>query len=91
MTTADLGHGTGEAVCVVRCIEGSARTGEIFHRRTPGNKNLPDILSLTLTAIEWYGKQVDQLDSAHHAKVTLLGSGVETLAVWDFLGSNDTP
>lgn len=37
--------------------------------------------------IEWYGKQVDQLDTMHHAKVTLTGAGADGLAVWDVLDS----
>ncbi|MFF3305655.1 hypothetical protein [Streptomyces sp. NPDC002908] len=40
-----------------------------------------------LTAIEWYGKQVEQLDTVHSGKVTLTGTGAETLAKRDVLNS----
>ncbi|WP_185299468.1 hypothetical protein [Streptomyces finlayi] len=77
------------AVCVVRCIDGTARTGMVFHRVAPGMRTRTDVTPLTLAAIEWYGKQVDQLDTVHSAKVTLAGAGAgaNALAAWDVLAS----
>jgi hypothetical protein len=72
------------AVCVVRCIEGTARLGTELHRLAPWN-GMASLLSLV--AIEWYGRQVDQLDSTHSAKVTFTGSGADGLAVWGVLSS----
>ncbi|MFC9245054.1 hypothetical protein ACFT7S_13760 [Streptomyces sp. NPDC057136] len=75
------------AVCVVRCTEGTARLGMVFHHVAPENQAQAAALSLTLAAIEWYGKQVDQLDTVHSGKVTLAGAGADALAPWDVLDS----
>ncbi|MFE4693052.1 hypothetical protein ACFRH6_23800 [Streptomyces sp. NPDC056749] len=40
-----------------------------------------------LTVIEWYGKQVEQLDTVHSGRVTLTGAGAATLAKRDVLDS----
>ncbi len=74
------------AVCVVRCIEGTARLGMVFHRFGTGDNGV-DVSQLTLTAIEWYGRQVEQLDTVHSGKVTLVGTGADALAKRDVLDS----
>ncbi|WP_406203903.1 MULTISPECIES: hypothetical protein [unclassified Streptomyces] len=71
-------------VCVVRCIEGTAQLGMELHRLAPWKGTASP---LTLVAIEWYGRQVDQLDTMHSAKVTLIGAGADSLAVWGVLDS----
>jgi hypothetical protein len=75
------------AVCVVRCVEGTARLGMVFQH--PGSVVGPGAATpgFLLTAIEWYGKQVEQLDTVHSGKVTLTGAGAETLAKRDVLNS----
>ncbi|MFD9498000.1 hypothetical protein [Streptomyces sp. NPDC060035] len=75
------------AVCVVRCVEGTARLGMVF--RHPGSAASPGTATpeFSLTAIEWYGRQVEQLDTVHSGKVTLTGAGAETLAKRDVLNS----
>ncbi|MFG2756994.1 hypothetical protein [Streptomyces wuyuanensis] len=57
----------GEVICVVRCIEGTATLGMGLANRAPD--------WLTLTRIEWYGREVEQLDTAHQGRVTLTGPG----------------
>ncbi|MEV7001078.1 hypothetical protein AB0N62_25780 [Streptomyces sp. NPDC093982] len=71
-------------VCVVRCIEGTARLGMELHRLAPTHGAAAP---LTVVAIEWYGRQVDQLDTTHSAKVTFTGSGTDAMAVWEVLSS----
>jgi hypothetical protein len=66
-------------VCVVRCIEGTARLGIAPTHGAAA--------PLTVVAIEWYGRQVDQLDTTHSAKVTFTGSGTDAMAVWEVLSS----
>ncbi|MFD6331550.1 hypothetical protein ACFWGI_18500 [Streptomyces niveus] len=73
------------AVCVVRCVEGTARLGMVFqHRGSAVGAATP---RFRLTAIEWYGKQVEQLDTVHSGKVTFKGAGAETLATREVLNS----
>ncbi|MEU8999827.1 hypothetical protein AB0C95_34275 [Streptomyces caniferus] len=81
------GAAEGMAVCVVRCIEGTARLGMTFCHLSPAGGASIAIPQLTLSAIEWYGKQVEQLDTVHAGKVTLSGRGVDTLAKRDVLDS----
>lgn len=75
------------AVCVVRCVEGTARLGMEFQHPGPAVSPGTAAPGFLLTAIEWYGKQVEQLDTVHSGKVTLTGTGVETLAKRDVLNS----
>ncbi|MFI1471775.1 hypothetical protein [Streptomyces wuyuanensis] len=67
----------GEVICVVRCIEGNAALGMGLANRSPG--------WLTLTRIGWYGKEVEQLDTAHHGRVTLAGPGAGVIRPQDTL------
>ncbi|MFF9866437.1 hypothetical protein ACF1G0_13560 [Streptomyces sp. NPDC013953] len=79
-TPGHVGTADDVAVCVVRCIEGTARLGMVFqHPRTTAG--------LRLSSIEWYGRQADQLDTVHSGKVTLTGVGAETLCRRDVLSS----
>ncbi|UZJ29449.1 hypothetical protein [Streptomyces endophytica] len=87
VTPGPPGTAGGEAVCVVRCIDGTARLGMVFRHCGSGSDVSATEPRLTLTAIEWYGKQVEQLDTVHSGKVTLAGSGVATLAKRDVLDS----
>ncbi|WP_329226631.1 hypothetical protein OG488_06080 [Streptomyces sp. NBC_01460] len=75
------------AICVVRCVEGTARLGMVFQH--PGSAASPGTATpeCSLTAIEWYGRQVEQLDTVHSGKVTLTGTGAERLARRDVLNS----
>lgn len=75
------------AVCVVRCVEGTAWLGMVF--RHPGTGATPGTATpgILLTAIEWYGRQVEQLDTVHSGRVTLTGAGAETLAKRDVVYS----
>ncbi|MFF6984100.1 hypothetical protein ACFZAV_42035 [Streptomyces sp. NPDC008343] len=79
-------------MCVVRCIDGTARLGMELHRLAPTHGTA---VPLTVVAIEWYGRQVDQLDATHSAKVTFTGSGADGLAVREVLSSapdtNESP
>ncbi|WP_067225794.1 hypothetical protein [Streptomyces sp. NBRC 109706] len=58
------------AVCVVRCLAGPARRGTVFR--------VADA-EFRLDEIEWYGRQVDSLDPAHHGKVRLTGPTTDHL------------
>ncbi|MCX4823794.1 hypothetical protein OG883_28755 [Streptomyces sp. NBC_01142] len=71
MTTEDT------IICVVRCIEGAAALGMRFRTGSAGR--------LTLTRIEWYGREVEQLDTVHSGKVTLTGAGAELVRPQDAL------
>ncbi|MFF9686558.1 hypothetical protein [Streptomyces sp. NPDC014623] len=82
VTPGVLGAADTVAICVVRCVEGTARLGMVFHH--PGSAASPEF---SLTAIEWYGRQVEQLDTVHSGRVTLTGAGAETLAKRDVLSS----
>jgi hypothetical protein len=73
------------AVCVVRCIEGTARLGMVFERSGPADVAAVVEPSFALTGIEWYGRRVEQLDAVHSGKVTLTGAGAEKLAEHDVL------
>lgn len=74
-------------VCVVRCVEGTARLGMVFHHA--GSEAVASTAqpSFLLTGIEWYGRQVEQLDTVHSGKVTFKGAGVEALTRRDVLSS----
>ncbi|MGP3635219.1 hypothetical protein ACTU45_17930 [Streptomyces sp. 24-1644] len=87
VTPGVTGAADDVAVCVVRCVEGTARLGMVFQH--PGSAVGPGTATpgFLLTAIEWYGKQVEQLDTVHSGKVTLTGAGAETLAKRDVLNS----
>ncbi|MFI6106068.1 hypothetical protein [Streptomyces sp. NPDC051310] len=79
-TPGHAGAADDVAVCVVRCIEGTARLGMVFqHPRTTAR--------LRLSSSEWYGRQADQLDTVHSGKVRLTGAGAETLCRRDVLRS----
>ncbi|MFE2019331.1 hypothetical protein ACFW9O_14990 [Streptomyces sp. NPDC059499] len=73
------------AVCAVRCLEGTAQLGTVF--QLSGSAAVPGTPGFLLTGIEWYGKQVEQLDTVHSGKVTLTGAGAGTLAERDVLNS----
>ncbi|MET7366165.1 hypothetical protein ABZS61_10090 [Streptomyces sp. NPDC005566] len=85
VTPGDTGTADDVLVCVVRCVEGTARLGMVF--RHPGSAVGPGTPGFLLTAIEWYGRQVGQLDTVHSGKVTLTGAGAETPAPRDVLHS----
>ncbi|MEU9112352.1 hypothetical protein AB0D04_11280 [Streptomyces sp. NPDC048483] len=89
VTPGTRGAADEVAVCVVRCIEGTARLGMVFHRPRSAGDAGTATPQFTLTAIEWYGKQVEELDTVHSGKVTLTGSGSgsDMLAKWDVLNS----
>lgn len=61
------------AVCVVRCIEGTAALGLEFLAEMPQEAEGVTPLPLILEKIEWYGREVDRLDTVHSGKVTLRG------------------
>jgi hypothetical protein len=60
-------------VCVVRCIQGTAVLNSRF-QATSGAAEM-----LTLTRIEWYGREVEQLDTVHSGKVALTGTEARLL------------
>ncbi|WP_371669417.1 hypothetical protein OG985_18170 [Streptomyces sp. NBC_00289] len=45
----------------------------------PGEEKMENPTRLRLEKIEWYGKSVEQLDTVHSGKVTLLGDSTELL------------
>ncbi|MFC9293127.1 hypothetical protein ACFTWH_01420 [Streptomyces sp. NPDC057011] len=57
-------------VCVVRCVGGVARAGQVF---AAGE------LRVGLRRIEWYGRSVGSFDAGHVAKVHLTGAVVALL------------
>jgi len=67
-------------VCVVRCIAGTAVLGMEFATALPQEGEDDSFSRLTLEKIEWYGKEVEQLDTVHSGKVTLSGESVERIS-----------
>ncbi|MFJ5519854.1 hypothetical protein ACIQB4_22705 [Streptomyces griseoluteus] len=60
-------EGLDRAVCVVRCVGGTARVGQQYAG------------PMTLDSIVRYGREVEVLDPPHSAKVRLSGAGVRAL------------
>ncbi|MFD9287098.1 hypothetical protein ACFWBV_02030 [Streptomyces sp. NPDC060030] len=91
VTPGFTGSGDDTAVCVVRCVGGTARLGMVF--RHPDYAAGPETSAprFVLTAIECYGKQVERLDTVHSGRVALTGAGAETLAKRDVLDSAPSP
>ncbi|MEV7104337.1 hypothetical protein [Streptomyces atroolivaceus] len=87
VTPGAIGAADDVAVCVVRCIEGTARLGMVFRRDGSAADAGTAMPGFLLTSIEWYGRQVQQLDTVHSGKVTLTGAGAETPAEHDVLKS----
>ncbi|MFH9615837.1 hypothetical protein [Streptomyces pratensis] len=65
-------------VCVVRCLSGVVRTGQLFLSPTATLGPAP-AATLTTTKIECYGREVPFLDPPHTARVTLSGGPVTGL------------
>lgn len=87
VTPCVTGAGDDVAVCVVRCVEGTAHLGMVFQHPGPTAGPGTAAAAFVLTAIEWYGRQVEQLDNVHSGKVTLTGAGAATLPKRDVLNS----
>lgn len=66
------------AICIVRCVGGIVRTGQVFSAEAPAVTADAGI-SLTLTAIDRYGREVELFDPPHAAKVHLSGPGASLL------------
>ncbi|MFC9942171.1 hypothetical protein [Streptomyces pratensis] len=66
-------------VCVVRCLSGVVRTGQLFLSPTVPPGSAPAV-TLTATRIEWYGREVPSLDPPHTARVTFSGGTTAGLA-----------
>lgn len=86
VTPGDIGA-VDVAVCVVRCVEGTARLGMVFQHLGSAVGAVTPTQGFLLTSIEWYGKQVEQLDTVHTGKVVLTGFGAEVFAKRDVLSS----
>lgn len=69
----------------MRCLEGTARLGMRFVAENPGGHS--DAPQLTLARIEWYARDVEELDTAHAARATLTGAIPPTLAAGTLLRS----
>ncbi|MEU7306255.1 hypothetical protein [Streptomyces sp. NPDC007206] len=69
----------GAAVCIVRCVGGTARTGQRFTYVSAAHHS-SGRSHMTLDRILRYEKPVDLLEPPHTAKVLLSGEGVEELA-----------
>lgn len=70
---SDLG-----GTCVVRCISGVARVGQVF-TPAPADDDVPADLHLTLSRIERYRNDVEFFDPPHTARVELSGGSVTSL------------
>ncbi|MGW1912400.1 hypothetical protein ACWCQS_17185 [Streptomyces sp. NPDC002076] len=69
---------TTTAVCVVRCVDGIARTGQKFSSSAVVDANARQDY-MTLDWIRHYEKPVDFLEPPHNAKVHLSGKGIDEL------------
>ncbi|WP_328399238.1 hypothetical protein OHS70_20470 [Streptomyces sp. NBC_00390] len=70
---------TSEAICVIRCLSGTARVGTTFDTHPASGR------VIELTEIEWYGHKVDTLDEMHSGKAHFVGTGAEQLRKYDVL------
>lgn len=76
--------------CVVRCIEGVVRVGQVF--QLEGGEGSEEILkTLTLDRIERYGRFVEFFDPPHNALVHLSGGPLAPLRYGDVLASRPDP
>lgn len=66
-------------VCVVRCLSGVVRTGQLFLSPTTATPGPAPAVTLTATRIECYGREVPFLDPPHTARVTLSGGPITGL------------
>ncbi len=58
---------------VVRCVEGTIRTGDLFHRLELGGEVRE--ICLELTELRRYGRPVEFIDPPHSAQAVLRGVG----------------
>ncbi|MFD3437528.1 hypothetical protein ACFWU3_08485 [Streptomyces sp. NPDC058685] len=65
-------------VCIVRCVGGVARVGQIFMLEASPNRPSGTV-RLRLDRIERYGQDVDAFDVMHTAKVHLTGGTMSGL------------
>ncbi|QES49225.1 hypothetical protein DEJ50_16855 [Streptomyces venezuelae] len=77
VSSVEEADGAG-GVCIVRCIGGIARTGQLY--AAAGSR-------LVLRRIEWYGRESAFLDAAHSAKVHLSGAIVPLLGQFQVISS----
>lgn len=86
--------GPGEAadggICIVRCVGGTARPGQVFvledDQDTVGPEN-----ALVLDRIEKYRQPLESLDPPHSAAVLLSGGPLDRLREGDVLVSHPAP
>ncbi|MFI0925914.1 hypothetical protein ACH4TP_18535 [Streptomyces sp. NPDC021012] len=86
--------GPGEAadggLCIVRCVGGTARVGQVFvlerDQDTAGPEN-----TLVLDRIEKYRQPLESLDPPHSAAVLLSGGPLDRLRAGDVLVSHPAP
>ncbi|GGT32752.1 hypothetical protein GCM10010271_41070 [Streptomyces kurssanovii] len=81
------GAADNAVVCVVRCLEGTARSGMVFEHAGSEAVARTARPSFLLTGIEWYGRQVERLHTVHSGKVRFKGAGAEALTQRDVLSS----
>jgi hypothetical protein len=93
MVTADVGRlqvheveekGDASAICIVRCVGGTPRTGQKFTtEKNPGV--IPGSSTVTLESIIRHNKEMDFIDPPHNARVRLSG---EVLFLWRGVSSS---
>lgn len=68
-----------QASCLVRCLEGTVLVGQVFDRlEGPGSAVRP--VSLRLTGLLRYDREVEFFDPPHTGRARLTGTGVGELA-----------
>jgi predicted NUDIX family NTP pyrophosphohydrolase len=78
-----------KATCIVRCVGGIVRTGQIFSVRSTTDVAGADSHHIALDWIDRYGRRVDFFDPPHSATVALSGGGVAGLSKGVIISSVD--
>lgn len=67
-------------ICIVRCVGGIARAGQIFGVESATDAAGVGLGHVVLDRIDRYGRHVDFFDPPHSARVALSGGGVAALS-----------
>ncbi|QHC31117.1 hypothetical protein [Streptomyces sp. HF10] len=67
------------AVCIVRCVGGVARIGQLFEVEPAPDQRGGGQQKMTLDWINRYQRRVEFFDPPHSAKVSLSGEGIGEL------------
>ncbi|MEU1227344.1 hypothetical protein [Streptomyces sp. NPDC005828] len=84
------GDGADGGICVIRCVGGIARVGQVFVPEGDQDAVDPEV-TLTLDVIEKCRRSLEFVDPPHSAAVLLSGGSLDRLREGDVLVSRPTP